>query len=144
MQLQKLRKKQEQNGEKSSKFSDFCIKYRDYVEGIKLVSNARFSFPFCRFDFLLKRDQEFFVEPDYKTPFTSKEDAVERLMKYHLGRDRTEMDFDDFDEEFSETAVRLLDKFAAMVAKYKYLMLKESMVCGSLWSRNLDSTLRSI
>ena len=85
---------------------------------------------FCRFDFLLKRDQEFFVEPDYKTPFTSKEDAVERLMKYHLGRDRTEMDFDDFDEEFSETAVRLLDKFAAMVAKYKYLMLKESMVSG--------------
>jgi hypothetical protein len=93
----------------------------------KAEEEARARWKKEQFEFLLKRDQDFCVEPDYKTPFTSKQDAVERLMKYHLYRDTDEMDFEDFDEEFSDTAVRLLDKFACMVSKYKFLMLKESM-----------------
>jgi hypothetical protein len=77
---------------------------------------------------LLKRDQQCVVKPDYEIPFCSKRDAVERLMKYHILRDRNDMNFEEFDTEFGEKASLLLDKFHGMVAKHRSLLLKESMV----------------
>ncbi len=82
-----------------------------------------------RFEMLLKRDQQCVTQPDYEIPFTDKRDAVERLMKYHILRDRNDMNFEEFDNEFSEKSVVLLDKFSGMVSKYRSLLLKESMVC---------------
>lgn len=77
---------------------------------------------------LLKRDQQCITQPDYEIPFTSKQDAVERLMKYHILRDRTDMNFEEFDNEFGEKSVVLLDKYHGMLAKYRSLLLKESKV----------------
>jgi len=77
---------------------------------------------------LLKRDQQCVVKPDYEIPFCSKRDAVERLMKYHILRDRNDMSFEEFDADFGEKASLLLDKFHGMVAKHHALLLKESMV----------------
>jgi hypothetical protein len=77
---------------------------------------------------LLKRDQQCVTQPDYEIPFTSKRDAVERLMKYHILRDRNDMTFTEFDQDFGEKSVVLLDKFNGMLSKYRSLLLKESMV----------------
>lgn len=77
---------------------------------------------------LLKRDQQCVTQPDYEIPFTDKRDAVERLMKYHILRDRNDMNFEEFDNEFCDKASVLLDKFHGMVSKYRSLLLKESMV----------------
>lgn len=40
-----------------------------------------FSFSFCRFERQFAVDQESCKNPDYKTPFQSKEDAVKRLIR---------------------------------------------------------------
>lgn len=57
---------------------------------------------------LLQRDQQYVVKPDYEVPFGTKEDAVQRLMKYHIYRDRNDMDFEEFDAEFGNNAGILL------------------------------------
>lgn len=77
---------------------------------------------------LLQRDQQYVVKPDYEVPFSSQKDAVERLMKYHIYRDRNDMNFEDFDSEFANNAGILLEKFSWMLSKYRTLLLKESMV----------------
>lgn len=81
-----------------------------------------------RFEMLLQRDQQYVVKPDYEVPFTDQKDAVQRLMKYHIYRDRNEMEFEDFDSEFANNATILLDKFSVMMSKYRNLLLKESTV----------------
>ena len=45
------------------------------------------------------------------------------------------MEFEEFDQDFSETACHLLDKFNGMVAKYKALVLRDSMVREALLAR---------
>ncbi len=80
---------------------------------------------------LLQRDQQYVVKPDYEVPFESKKDAAERLMKYHIYRDRNDMNFEDFDAEFGNNAGLLLNKFSVMMSKYRNLLLKESMVSPS-------------
>jgi len=78
---------------------------------------------------LLQRDQQYVLEPDYQVPFKSKKDAVERLMKYHIYRDRNDIKFDEFDSEFADKSCALMDKFQGMMTKYRALLLKDSMVC---------------
>ncbi|ODN01636.1 hypothetical protein Ocin01_05029 [Orchesella cincta] len=79
------------------------------------------------FEMLLQRDQQYVVKPDYEVPFASQKDAVERLMKYHIYRDRNDMNFEEFDAEFGNNAGILLEKFSVMLSKYRNLLLKESM-----------------
>ncbi len=81
-----------------------------------------------RFEARITKDQKHFRAPDYDTPFESVKDATERLQAYHVARDRNEMRFEEFDEDFAQSAVHLLDKFGGMVSKYRALLLKESMV----------------
>ncbi|XP_021950722.2 BRD4-interacting chromatin-remodeling complex-associated protein isoform X2 [Folsomia candida] len=97
------------------------------VVNLKVEEEKRSRWKKEEFEMLLKRDQQCVTQPDYEIPFTDKRDAVERLMKYHILRDRNDMNFEEFDNEFCDKASVLLDKFHGMVSKYRSLLLKESM-----------------
>ena len=62
-------------------------------------------------------------------------------MPYHIAKDRNEMSFEEFDEDFADTAVHLLDKYNAMVSKYRALLMKDSMVRSSLILCNIFSVV---
>lgn len=78
----------------------------------------------------LKIDQSGAINPDMNTPFLSKRDACKRLLRYHCLNDQvlSLKDLAKADERFEETAKHLLGKFNAMMNKYTYLLLMESMV----------------
>ncbi|XP_072743417.1 uncharacterized protein [Anoplolepis gracilipes] len=77
----------------------------------------------------LKKDQNGATNPDMKTPFKNKKDACERLVRYHCLNESVlnPKDLAKADERFEETAKHLLTKFSAMMNKYTYLLLMESM-----------------
>lgn len=79
----------------------------------------------------LRRDQQDARESDTHTPFRSKDDACKRLIRYHVYNEQllSQRDLEKADEIYEEaTAKHLLDKFKQMMQKYRYLLLKESMV----------------
>ncbi|KAG8226238.1 hypothetical protein J437_LFUL006340 [Ladona fulva] len=77
----------------------------------------------------LRTDQAGALNPDVHTPFSGKADACKRLVRYHVLNERvlSARDLDKADEIFEATARHLLDKFSQMTAKYRYLLLMESM-----------------
>jgi hypothetical protein len=77
----------------------------------------------------LNLDQSGAVKPDIHTPFRDKKDACIRLIRYHCMDQPvlSQKDLHKADEIFELTAEHFIAKYAKMVDKYKYLLMKESM-----------------
>jgi hypothetical protein len=76
----------------------------------------------------IKKDQQEAVNPNYKTPFRSKEDACKRLLRYHVfdDPDIDPGEFSQLDEDFEVRSEFLLTKYQAMLSRYHFLLLQES------------------
>ncbi|XP_066301105.1 BRD4-interacting chromatin-remodeling complex-associated protein-like isoform X3 [Branchiostoma lanceolatum] len=76
-----------------------------------------------------KLDQQSCLKPDYKTPFRNKEDAIKRLLPFHI---HTTRDFEDKEIDKAEVTLEtvsqsLVEKYHKMRDKYHHLLLQESM-----------------
>ncbi|XP_055677933.1 mucin-2 isoform X2 [Lutzomyia longipalpis] len=82
----------------------------------------------CLFERQLAVDQEGCTNPDAKTPFHSKEDAIKRLIRYHCtyGDGENEEEVQSEMEAFEKTANQFQDQFNGMINKYQLLLMKES------------------
>lgn len=78
----------------------------------------------------MNTDQNGAIKPDIHGPFKDKADACKRLIRYHCFDQPvlSQKDLNKADEIFELTARHFIDKFSRMVDKYRYLLLKESMV----------------
>ncbi|NXJ87453.1 BICRL protein, partial [Corythaixoides concolor] len=76
----------------------------------------------------LQKDQVQAVTPD-KSPFRSLNDAVQRLLSYHVcqGSLPTEGDLRKVDSEFESVATQLLKRTQAMLNKYRCLLIEDAM-----------------
>ncbi|XP_009667224.2 BRD4-interacting chromatin-remodeling complex-associated protein-like isoform X1 [Struthio camelus] len=76
----------------------------------------------------LQKDQVHAVTPD-KSQFRSLNDAVQRLLSYHVcqGSLPTEEDLRKVDSEFESVATQLLKRTQAMLNKYRCLLLEDAM-----------------
>merc|ERR1712241_1302619 len=77
----------------------------------------------------IKKDQNEAVNPKYKTPFSSKEDACKRLLRYHVfdELDDSPSEMIESEEKFDLKSVLHLKKYRQMLDKYHYLLVQESM-----------------
>ncbi|KAM6288795.1 BRD4-interacting chromatin-remodeling complex-associated protein [Aegotheles albertisi] len=76
----------------------------------------------------LHKHQGAVLHPDYKAPFRSFDDAVQRLLPYHVyqGMLPSAQDYRKVDEEFEAVSTQLLKRTQAMLNKYRLLLLEES------------------
>nr|XP_023399818.1 BRD4-interacting chromatin-remodeling complex-associated protein [Loxodonta africana] len=76
----------------------------------------------------LHKHQGSVLHPDYKTAFPSFEDALHRLLPYHVyqGALPSPKDYHKVDEEFETVSTQLLKRTQAMLNKYRLLLLEES------------------
>ncbi|XP_066478819.1 BRD4-interacting chromatin-remodeling complex-associated protein-like isoform X2 [Tiliqua scincoides] len=76
----------------------------------------------------LQKDQAHAVTPD-KSQFRSLNDAVQRLLSYHVcqGSMPTDEDLRKVDNEFESVATQLLKRTQAMLNKYRCLLLEDAM-----------------
>ncbi|XP_040179211.1 BRD4-interacting chromatin-remodeling complex-associated protein isoform X2 [Rana temporaria] len=76
----------------------------------------------------LHKHQGAVLHPDYKTPFHSFEDALHRLLPYHVyqGLLPNSNDLNKVDDEFETVSTQLLKRTQAMLNKYRLLLLEES------------------
>lgn len=76
----------------------------------------------------LQKDQAHAVTPD-KSQFRSLNDAVQRLLSYHVcqGSMPTDEDLRRVDNEFESVATQLLKRTQAMLNKYRCLLLEDAM-----------------
>ncbi|XP_074166982.1 BRD4-interacting chromatin-remodeling complex-associated protein-like isoform X2 [Sminthopsis crassicaudata] len=76
----------------------------------------------------LQKDQAHAVTPD-KSQFRSLNDAVQRLLSYHVcqGSLPTEEDLKKVDSEFESVATQLLKRTQAMLNKYRCLLIEDAM-----------------
>ncbi|XP_067901231.1 BRD4-interacting chromatin-remodeling complex-associated protein-like isoform X2 [Heterodontus francisci] len=77
----------------------------------------------------LQEEQRNVLQPDYKTPFTSLEDAMQRLLPYHVfqGNLPSQEEFQKVDNEFEVVSVQLLKRTQMMLSKYRRLLLEDAM-----------------
>ncbi|NXE57498.1 BICRA protein, partial [Casuarius casuarius] len=75
----------------------------------------------------LHKHQGAVLHPDYKTSFRSFEDALQRLLPYHVyqGMLPSAQDYRKVDEEFEVVSTQLLKRTQAMLNKYRLLLLEE-------------------
>lgn len=80
----------------------------------------------------LDKDQKLVTQSEIKEEFSCKEDAVTRLLAFHICQDKTPTaeHLNKFDEAFEDHSQQLLEKKEEMLAKYRYLLLKESLRKG--------------
>ncbi|NXW10780.1 BICRA protein, partial [Fregetta grallaria] len=76
----------------------------------------------------LHKHQGAVLHPDYKTSFRSFDDALQRLLPYHVyqGVLPSAQDYRKVDEEFEVVSTQLLKRTQAMLNKYRLLLLEES------------------
>ncbi|XP_053918325.1 BRD4-interacting chromatin-remodeling complex-associated protein-like [Cuculus canorus] len=76
----------------------------------------------------LHKHQAMVLHPDYRTPFRSLDDAVQRLLPYHIYQGTLPSDEEcrKVDEEFEVVSAQLLKRSQAMLNKYRLLLLEES------------------
>uniref|UniRef100_A0A8D0L3W4 BRD4 interacting chromatin remodeling complex associated protein n=1 Tax=Sphenodon punctatus TaxID=8508 RepID=A0A8D0L3W4_SPHPU len=75
----------------------------------------------------LHKHQGAVLHPDYKTAFRSFEDALQRLLPYHVYQGMLPPPHDyRKDEEFEMVSTQLLKRTQAMLNKYRLLLLEES------------------
>uniref|UniRef100_UPI00398E48E9 BRD4-interacting chromatin-remodeling complex-associated protein-like isoform X5 n=1 Tax=Pristiophorus japonicus TaxID=55135 RepID=UPI00398E48E9 len=77
----------------------------------------------------LQNEQRNVLQPDYKTPFNSLEDAMQRLLPYHVfqGNLPSQEEFQKVDNEFEAVSVQLLKRTQMMLSKYRRLLLEDAM-----------------
>lgn len=77
----------------------------------------------------LQEEQRNVLQPDYKTPFKSQEDAMQRLLPYHVfqGNLPNKEEFQKVDNEFEDVSVQLLKRTQMMLSKYRKLLLEDAM-----------------
>ncbi|XP_072523880.1 BRD4-interacting chromatin-remodeling complex-associated protein-like isoform X2 [Salminus brasiliensis] len=75
----------------------------------------------------LRRDHTGVMSPD-RTPFSSLNDVIDRLLPYHVfqGAPPCEEDFTKVDEEFQAAATQVLKRTQTMVNKYRRLLMVEA------------------
>ena len=82
----------------------------------------------------IKKDQQEAVNPSYRAPFRSKEDASKRLLRYHVF-DEPSISLSEWtqsEDEFEKKSTTLLSKYHSMLSKYHILLLQESTrLCSS-------------
>ena len=82
----------------------------------------------------LRKDQQEAVNPNYKTPFRSREDACKRLLRYHVYNEplMDEAELAAADAEFERSAESLVARYQVNLSKYHLLLLDESTrLCSS-------------
>ncbi|XP_078085839.1 BRD4-interacting chromatin-remodeling complex-associated protein-like [Mustelus asterias] len=77
----------------------------------------------------LQEEQRNVLQPDYKTPFSSLDDAMQRLLPYHVfqGNLPSQEEFRKVDNEFETVSVQLLKRTQMMLSKYRRLLLDDAM-----------------
>ncbi|XP_007890645.1 BRD4-interacting chromatin-remodeling complex-associated protein-like isoform X2 [Callorhinchus milii] len=77
----------------------------------------------------LQEEQKNVLQPDSKTPFNSLEDAMRRLLPYHVfqGSRPSQMEFQKVDSEFEALSTQLLKHTEVMLSKYRRLLLDDAM-----------------
>uniref|UniRef100_A0A8C1AAM5 BICRA like chromatin remodeling complex associated protein n=1 Tax=Cyprinus carpio carpio TaxID=630221 RepID=A0A8C1AAM5_CYPCA len=75
----------------------------------------------------LRRDHSRVMSSE-RTPFTSFNDVIDRLLPYHVfqGSPPQDEDFNKVDEEFEAVAIQVLNRTQAMVNKYRRLLMVEA------------------
>uniref|UniRef100_H0VTR9 BRD4 interacting chromatin remodeling complex associated protein n=1 Tax=Cavia porcellus TaxID=10141 RepID=H0VTR9_CAVPO len=101
--------------------------YEGKLSGLKKPPALQPSKEACFLEHLHKH-QGSVLHPDYKTAFPSFEDAVHRLLPYHVyqGTLPSPSDYHKVDEEFETVSTQLLKRTHAMLNKYRLLLLEES------------------
>ena len=82
----------------------------------------------------LRKDQQEAVNPNYKTPFRSREDACKRLLRYHVYNEplMDEAELSAADAEFEKNSESLVARYHVNLSKYHLLLLDESTrLCSS-------------
>ncbi|XP_036272281.1 BRD4-interacting chromatin-remodeling complex-associated protein isoform X3 [Pipistrellus kuhlii] len=101
--------------------------YDSKLSGLKKAPLLQPSKEACFLEHLHKH-QGSVLHPDYKTAFPSFEDALHRLLPYHVyqGALPSPGDHHRVDEEFETVSTQLLKRTQAMLNKYRLLLLEES------------------
>lgn len=76
----------------------------------------------------IRKDQHEAVNPKYKLPFKSKDDAIKRLLRYHVffDLDSSPEEMVKGEEDFEEKSNVALDKYENMLNRYHYLLTQEA------------------
>merc|ERR1719273_2058827 len=97
----------------------------------------------------IRKDQHEAVNPKYKLPFKSKDDAIKRLLRYHVfyDLDSSPEEMVKSENEFEEKSEGLLEKYQTMLNRYHFLLTQESKRLASsseevMLARLWDSTER--
>ncbi|XP_060995699.1 BRD4-interacting chromatin-remodeling complex-associated protein isoform X3 [Dama dama] len=103
------------------------LQYESKLGGLKKPPALQPSKEACFLEHLHKH-QGSVLHPDYKTAFPSFEDALQRLLPYHVyqGALPSPNDYHKVDEEFETVSTQLLKRTQAMLNKYRLLLLEES------------------
>ncbi|XP_055267716.1 BRD4-interacting chromatin-remodeling complex-associated protein isoform X3 [Moschus berezovskii] len=103
------------------------LQYESKLGGLKKPPALQPSKEACFLEHLHKH-QGSVLHPDYKTAFPSFEDALHRLLPYHVyqGALPSPSDYHKVDEEFETVSTQLLKRTQAMLNKYRLLLLEES------------------
>ncbi|PNI28977.1 BICRA isoform 3 [Pan troglodytes] len=103
------------------------LQYESKLSGLKKPPTLQPSKEACFLEHLHKH-QGSVLHPDYKTAFPSFEDALHRLLPYHVyqGALPSPNDYHKVDEEFETVSTQLLKRTQAMLNKYRLLLLEES------------------
>lgn len=104
-----------------------ALQYESKLSGLKKPPTLQPSKEACFLEHLHKH-QGSVLHPDYKTAFPSFEDALHRLLPYHVyqGALPSPNDYHKVDEEFETVSTQLLKRTQAMLNKYRLLLLEES------------------
>uniref|UniRef100_A0A2K6M5Q4 BRD4 interacting chromatin remodeling complex associated protein n=1 Tax=Rhinopithecus bieti TaxID=61621 RepID=A0A2K6M5Q4_RHIBE len=113
--------------EAKASHSPFFSQYESKLSGLKKPPTLQPSKEACFLEHLHKH-QGSVLHPDYKTAFPSFEDALHRLLPYHVyqGALPSPNDYHKVDEEFETVSTQLLKRTQAMLNKYRLLLLEES------------------
>uniref|UniRef100_A0A8C5ZHF7 BRD4 interacting chromatin remodeling complex associated protein n=1 Tax=Marmota marmota marmota TaxID=9994 RepID=A0A8C5ZHF7_MARMA len=103
------------------------LQYESKLSSLKKPPTLQPSKEACFLEHL-HRHQGSVLHPDYKTAFPSFEDALHRLLPYHVyqGALPSPNDYHRVDEEFETVSTQLLKRTQAMLNKYRLLLLEES------------------
>ncbi|XP_037372767.1 BRD4-interacting chromatin-remodeling complex-associated protein [Talpa occidentalis] len=103
------------------------LQYENRLSSLKKPPALQPSKEACFLEHLHKH-QGSVLHPDYKTAFPSFEDALHRLLPYHVyqGVLPSPNDYHKVDEEFETVSTQLLKRTQAMLNKYRLLLLEES------------------
>ncbi|XP_059940612.1 BRD4-interacting chromatin-remodeling complex-associated protein isoform X5 [Mesoplodon densirostris] len=103
------------------------LQYESKLSSLKKPPTLQPSKEACFLEHLHKH-QGSVLHPDYKTAFPSFEDALHRLLPYHVyqGALPSPNDYHKVDEEFETVSTQLLKRTQAMLNKYRLLLLEES------------------